>query len=838
MFEHEHRRGKDQMDRKKKSGEHMNSNIYESKELPIEKLRWRCSTKKLLFETTDEIKPVEEIIGQDRALQAIRLGLAIRSMGYNIFVTGFAGTGRNTTIKHLLEKIEKGGKAPDDICYVNNFRNTDMPRVIRVPAGKGCDFKRAMENLVETLNKSIPAIFESERYQAKRKSVIEDYKEKEKSIAREFEKRVEAASFVLVQVQVGPYARPDIVPVLAGNAVNFDQLEEQVDAGKFPKDEFERLKAKQDELVKELNQVSKKIRELEKEALEKVGNLDNEFALPAVSGLIQEIKGKLNFDEVRDYLDEVQGDILKYLDKFKDKGEPKEQVFPGIPVQAQPDPFNDYQVNVIVDNCEMKGVPVIIETSPSYKNLFGSIERGVDRAGVWRTDFTKIKAGSLLRANGGYLVLNAIDVLVEPGVWNALKRTMRNRMVEIQSYDPYYFFSASALKPEPIDLDTKIVMIGSHSIYQLLFFYDDDFKKIFKVKADFDTVMNLNDENILMYASFIKKIAIEEKLLPFDKSAVTAVAEYGVRLAGRRSKLSTKFTKIANIISEASYWASKDNNTKVTGKHVKKAIDEKIYRHNLVEEKIQEMIENGTLMIDIDGMKVGQLNGLSVHDLGDYSFGRPSRITAETSIGRSGIINIEREAELSGRTHDKGVLILSGYLRGKYAQDRPLAMSASICFEQSYSGIDGDSASSTEIYALLSSLSNMPLRQDIAVTGSVNQKGEIQPIGGVNEKIEGFFLSCKVRGLTGNQGVMIPHQNVEDLMLNENVIEAVKEKKFHIYAITTVDEGIEILTGIPAGQKSKDGNYPEGTINYLVERRLQDLAESLKKYGPTIPEKM
>ncbi len=816
----------------------MNSSIYKSKELSVEKLKWRCSTKDLPFETTDEIKPIEEIIGQDRALQAIRLGLAIRSMGYNIFVTGFVGTGRNTTIKHLLEKIEKGGTAPDDICYVNNFKNTDMPRVIRVPAGKGCELKRAMENLVEALNKSIPAIFESERYQTKRKSVIESYKEKEKSIAKEFEKRVEAESFVLIQVQVGPYARPDIVPVLAGNPVNFDQLEEQTETGKFPREEFERLKAKQDELVKELGQVSKKIRELEKEALEKIGNLDNEFASPAVSGLIQEIKGKLNFGDVHDYLDEVRGDILKNLDKFKDKEGAKEQVFPGIPVQAQTDPFNDYQVNVIVDNCEMKGIPVIIETSPSYKNLFGSIERGVDRAGVWRTDFTKIKSGSLLRANGGYLVLNAIDVLVEPGVWNALKRTMRNRMVEIQSYDPYYFFSTSALKPEPIDLDTKIVMIGSHSIYQLLYFYDDDFKKIFKVKADFDTVMNLSDENVLKYASFIKKISSEEKLLPFDKSAVTAVAEYGVRLAGRRNKLSTKFTKIANIISEASYWASKDNSTKVMGKHVKKAIEEKIYRHNLVEEKIQEMIENGTLMIDIDGMQVGQLNGLSVHDLGDYSFGRPSRITAETSIGRSGIINIEREAELSGRTHDKGVLILSGYLRGKYAQDRPLAMSASICFEQSYSGIDGDSASSTEIYALLSSLSNIPLRQDIAVTGSVNQKGEIQPIGGVNEKIEGFFLACRMRGLTGNQGVMIPHQNVEDLMLNDAVIEAVKAKKFHIYAIITVDEGIEILTGVPAGHKGEDGSYPEGTINYLVDKRLQDLADSLKKYGPSVSGKM
>ncbi|MEW5806597.1 MAG: ATP-binding protein [Acidobacteriota bacterium] len=816
----------------------MTNKIHKEREVHVDKLRWHCDAKGLNFETTNDIKPIEEIIGQNRALQAIKLGLDIKSIGYNIFIAGFVGTGRNTTIKRLLEEIEKGEKAPDDICYVNNFKNPDMPKVIKIPAGNGIGFKKAMEYLIEALQKNIPSIFESEQYQARRNFLIESYKDNEKAIVREFEKKVEAESFTLIQVQMGPYARPEIVPIVAGNAINLDQLQEQVVAGKFQKEVYERLKSKQMELANELNQVSKKIRDLDKEMNDRISDLDHEFASPVVSGLIEEVKSKFSYDKIIGYLDDVRSNILGDLGRFKDKGEAREQVFPGIQLPEMPDPFNDFRVNVVVDNAETSGRPVIIETSPSYKNLFGSIERAVDRSGRWQTDFTKIKAGSLLRANGGYLVLNALDVLIEPGVWHALKRTLRNNIVEIQTYDPFYLFTTSALKPEPIDLDLKVVMIGSHYIYQLLYIYDEEFKKIFKVKADFDTEMECTEDNILKYAAFIKKICDEEKLLPFDKGAVTAVAEFGVRLAGRKNKMSTKFTKIRNIITESAFWASKDNCSKVSAKYVKKAINERLYRHNLVEEKIQEMIKDGTLMIDIDGMKIGQLNGLSVHDLGDYAFGRPSRITAETSIGRSGIINIEREAELSGRTHNKGVLILSGYLRGKYAQDKPLAMSASICFEQSYSGVDGDSASSTEIYALLSSLAGIPLRQDIAVTGSVNQKGEIQPIGGVNEKIEGFFLTCKMKGLTGNQGVMIPYQNIDDLMLKEEVIETVKMTKFHIYAVKTIDEGIEILSGMPAGEKQADGTYPEGTVNCLVDKRLKELAEALKKYGASVPGNM
>ncbi len=810
----------------------MNAKLLKSREVPFDSLRWQCDTANLKFNTTDDITACEEIIGQERALKAVRLGLEMKSIGYNIFISGFVGTGRNTTIKCLLERVEKEEKAPDDICFVNNFKNPDMPKVIMLPAGEGDKLRKAMEQLILKIKIDVPSVFESENYQTKRKKSIDNYKEKEKTTVKEFEKKVEEENFAIIQVPKGPYMVPEIVPVVAGNAINLDQLEEQVESGKFSKEEFNKLKAKQGELGKELENVTKKIRDLQKEAHDKLAELDNEFVSPIVKGSINDLKSRFSFDKVLAYLEDVQNHILENLDKFKEKEESKTQILPGLsPIEAA-DPFVEYRVNVVVDNSETKGSPVIIETSPNYKNLFGSIERSVSKMGSWTTDFTKIKAGSLLRANKGYLVLNALDVLTEPGVWNALKRTLRNKVIEIQSYDPFYLFTTSALKPEAVEFDVKVVMIGSHYVYHVLYHYDEDFKKIFKVKADFDTVMDLNEEKIIQYAQFIKKKCQDEGLLPYEKSGVAAIAEYGVRLAGRKNKISTEFIKIANLISEASYWAKNASSSKVSREHVKKAINEKIYRHNLVESKIQEMIEQGTLMIDIDGVKVGQVNGLSVHDQGDYSFGRPSKITAVTSMGRSGIINIEREADLSGRTHNKGVLILSGYLRGKYAQDKPLAMSASICFEQSYSGIDGDSASSTEIYALLSCLSDVPLRQDIAVTGSVNQKGEIQPIGGVNEKIEGFFQTCKIRGLTGEQGVMIPYQNVEDLMLRDEVIEAVKNNEFHIYAVKNIDEGIEILTGREAGERGDDGKYREGTINYLVSKNLKELADSLKNYGP------
>ena len=494
------------------------------------------------------------------------------------------------------------------------------------------------------------------------------------------------------------------------------------------------------------------------------------------------------------------------------------------------DPFLEYRVNLLVDNSGLAGAPVVIETNPNHTNLFGSIESSTSRFGIWQTDFTRIKAGSFLKAQGGFLVINALDALVEPGVWQTLKRTLRNQIFEIQNFASLYLFSTARLKPEAIKIKVKIVMIGDAYIYNLLYDGDEDFKKIFKIKAEFDSEMTRDEKTIADYVRFLKKITDDDALLPFHREGMAAIVEYGTRIAGRQQKISTRFHVIADVIREASYWAKKDSAAIVVRAHVEKAVEERFERVGLIEDKIQELIEEGTLMIDTRGQVVGQVNGLSVYDMGQFSFGKPTRITARTAMGRTGVINIEREAEMSGPTHNKGVLILGGFLRGKYAQNHPFSLSASIAFEQSYGGVDGDSASSTEVYAILSSLSQLPLRQDIAVTGSLNQKGEIQPIGGVNEKIEGFFDVCKAKGLSGDQGVIVPAQNVQNLMLRNDVVEAVRSGKFHIYPVKTIDEGIEILTGVEAGRKNEEGKFEEGTVNDLVNQELERLARSWKTF--------
>ena len=799
-------------------------------EVPVDQLRWRCDPDTLPFVTTEAIPACDEIIGQERALEAIRVGLDINSIGYNIFVTGLAGTGRFSTIKCVLEDIDMKGKIPNDICYVNNFKNPDMPHMLSLPAGQGIAFKKEMETLIEALKKKIPLVFENETYLNKKKEVVEKYRNKQADMFRDFEKKVNKEGFALVQIQMGPYSRPGIFPVVEGNPVNIDQLESMVEEDKFSKEELEKIKEKQVGLINELETIFKETRKSEKEIKEELTSLDYEVVSPIVKDSISDIKEKFEYEKVQRYLDEVREDILANLNRFREREETPTSPLPGLVLPQPADSFGEYQVNVLVDNSEAKGAPIIVETTPNYRNLFGTIERAVDRAGIWKTDFSHIKAGSFLRANGGYLIFNALDALVEPWVWPALKRTLKNQVIEIQTYDPFYFFSTSALKPEPIECNTKVIMIGDAQIYYILYNLDDDFKKIFKIKADFDSVMNKDTEKIHQYASFIRKICDEDKLKPFDRSGIAAVVEYGVRMAGRQKKLSTRFHLIADLVIEANYWAVKDGSDVVSERHVDKAIEKKIYRVNLIEEKIQEMIDDGTILIDSDGRVVGQVNGLSVYSLGDHTFGKPSRITAKTSMGKAGIINIEREVEMSGPIHNKGVYILAGYLRDKYAQDKPITMSASVCFEQSYSGVEGDSASSTELYALLSSLSGLPLRQDIAVTGSVNQKGEVQPIGGVNEKIEGFFDVCKAKGLTGKQGVMIPHLNVGDLMLRKDVVQAVEEGKFRIYPVKTIDQGIEILAGVEAGERLEDGKFREGSLNDLVDKKLRDLGIKIKEF--------
>ena len=808
-----------------------------SREVPVQLLRWTCNPDLLGFDTTKECEKTDSIIGQSRAVKAITLGLEIESPGYNIYVSGMTGTGKTTTIKNMLNQLDLKKLIPDDICYVHNFKDPDTPRAIMFPAGSGRKFQKEMDDLVAHLRKEIPFILESDEFKKESEEVINTYRKKQKEIIREFNDRLLKENFQLVQFQMGPFTRQDIAPVVEGRPVPFEQLEAMAEEDKFSKEELATIRTKIVDLRLELDSVMRETRDIEREIRQQIGILEHKYGSPAVTEQISDLRLRYvdSNEKVSSYLNEVQEHILSNLKIFQEKEEDQQQqqqqqAMPFPVPQAPVKRFIEFKVNVLVDNSETEKTPIVIETAPTFKNLFGTIEREVDRSGLWRTDFTHIRAGSLLRANGGYIVFDALEALIEPGVWTFLKRALKSRELNMQPYDPFSFLP-SAIKPEPIPLDIKVILVGDDYLYYLLYNMERDFKEIFKTKAQFDTEMANSDENIREYVCLIKRIVDEEKLLDFDKKAVCTVVEYGVRLSGRQKKLSTRFSEIADLIREAHYWAKKDGSDLVSDKHVDKAYEEKINRVSQIEEKIQELIDDGTILIDTNDRVVGQVNGLSVYDMGEYAFGKPSRITAETSMGRSGVINIEREAKLSGRTHDKGVLILEGYFRGKYAQKKPLTMSASICFEQSYGGVDGDSASSTEIYAILSSLSELPLRQDIAVTGSVNQKGEVQPIGGANQKIEGFFDVCRTRGFTGGQGVMIPQLNVPELILRKDVVKAVAEGKFHIWPVKTIDEGIELLTGVPAGVADEKGNYPENTVSYCVDKKLLTLAEGLKSFA-------
>jgi lon-related putative ATP-dependent protease len=796
-------------------------------ELSPDNLRWKLDPEKIPFATTEDCKPCEEIIGQERAIKAIKTGLDIRGHGYNIFITGMVGTGRTTTIKQLLEKLEKGEKTPDDILYVNNFKNPDEPMLIMFPGGQGKLFKETLENLIEMLKRNIPELLKSKYYTEKRESLIESQQKKQKEILQKFEEEVAQEGFSVIQVQMGLFVKPDLVPMIEDSPTPFNKLEAMVKEKKFPQKKLDEMKKKYEELTTELEGVFERLRDIDEETRSLLKNWDAEAITPIIRGGISGIRDKFSQDSVSDYLNNVEENLINNIELFKSqKKEEKEDK-----TRELVDTFLEYRVNLLVDNSGVKGEPVVMETNPNFMNLFGTIDSSLTRWGMWQTDFTKIKPGSFLKANGGYLVINALDALIEPGVWVTLKRTLRNQIFEIQNYASLYFISTSRLKPQPIKCNVKVVMIGDAFIYDLLYFQDDDFKKIFKMKAEFDSEMAKDEKTVGDYARFIKKICDDDNLSPMDKGGISAIIEYATRIAGRQKKVTTRFHILADVTREADYWARMDNKKMISREHVEKAIEERFERVSLIEDKIQELIEEGTILIDTEGKVVGQVNGLSVYDMGQFAFGKPTRITAKTAVGRVGVINIEREANLSGPTHNKGVLILGGYLRSKYAQNIPFSLSASIAFEQSYSGVEGDSASSTEVYAILSSLSKLPLRQDIAVTGSVNQKGEIQPIGGVNEKIEGFFDVCRAKGLTGMQGVIIPHQNVQNLMLRRDVVEAVAQGKFHIYSINDVDEGIEILTGVEAGKPREDGTFEEGTVNALVDQEMHRLAASWKSFA-------
>lgn len=798
-------------------------------EVPVERLRWRLDPAAFQFETTNDLDPLKEIVGQNRGVEAFRFGMGMNKQGYNIFVTGIAGTGRMSTVQKLLQEMRRTDKRPPDLCYVANFENNEAPILIQLDQGQGAEFKKDVHELVETLKKEIPQLFESQEYISLKKEIMETYEQKGKSFFKGLDQKVKEEGFALVDIQMGQIKRPEVMPVVDENPVHIDQLEAMVEKGRFPRDEFEVLKAKQAKLREQIDLIFLELRDLQKEVQQKIEKMDRVVFMKNASELTDPLATKFKNEKVSAFLTAMLNDMAEHLQIFRS---PQHQTPPEMAgILPESDPFQPYQVNLLVDNIKQEGPPVIVENYPTYRNIFGAIERIVDRHGLWRTDFSKIKAGSFIKANGGYLVINLLDAIIEPGVWQALKRALKSRKLEIQTYDPFYLFTTSGLKPEPIEIDTKVVVIADAYLYYLLLAYDEDVQKMFKVRADFDTSMKKTDESILQVARFVKRTTEEEELKPLDRAAVAALVEESVRMAGRQEKITTSFPTIADLVREANFWARESGQDIVTAEHMEKALEARIYRANLIEEHIQEMIDRGTLMIDIDGAVVGQVNGLAVYSLGDYMFGKPSRITASTSMGRAGIINIEREADLSGSSHNKGMLILGGYLRKKYAQDKPLTMSASIAFEQSYGGVDGDSASSTEIYALLSSLSGAPIKQSLAVTGSVNQKGEIQAIGGVNQKIEGWFDCCRLRGLTGDQGVLIPASNVQDLMLRKGVVESVSSGRFHIYPVSTIDQGIEILTGVASGERKPDGTYPKGSINQLVDLKLRSLAEGLKEFA-------
>jgi lon-related putative ATP-dependent protease len=778
--------------------------------LKPEELRYFCDPSQFEFETTESVPPLEGIIGQDRAVRAMEFGLAIKRRGYNIFMTGLTGTGKVSYAQTLINEVAGTEPPPDDWCYVYSFENPGHPVSLRLPCGQGSRFAKDMEELVESLKLEIPKAFDADDYEREKAEIFKIFQETRSQLLEELTSTAAEQGFVLKKASTGFVS----IPLVDGQEISTEEFE-ALPAEK--KEEFERRSS---EIQLKALQLMRKIQSAEREMKIKIKELENKIGLFAVGYLIDELKERYSKEEmVTGYLTEVQKDILDNLDEFRGVDEDEANPFPWM--KRKGDPGHKYRVNLVVDNKDTIGAPVILETNPTYYNLVGRVEYE-NKMGMVTTDYTMIKAGSLLKANGGYLLLQIRDVLTSPGAWEGLKRVLKTREACMENLgEQFGLLAMSSLRPQPIPVDVKVILIGNPSIYQALYHLDEDFRKLFKVKADFDTDMVSSRENMTQMASFIATHSEREGVRHFDRTAVARLVEYSARLADHQGKLSTRFNEIVEIIFEADAWTQMADAEIVSGNHVKRAIEEKVFRSDKYEQKLQEFLDEGTILLDVDGEKVGQLNGLSVLNSGDYIFGRPSRITAVTYLGKQGIINIERETKMSGQIHDKGLLTLSGYIASKFAQERPLTLSASLTFEQLYSGVDGDSASSTELYAILSSLSGLPLRQDIAVTGSVNQRGEVQPIGGATYKVEGFFKACKLLGLTGKQGVMLPVQNIKNLNLSDEVVDAVREGKFHIYPVASIDEGIEVLTGVSAGTQEPDGGYPADTVYGLVAAKLE-----------------
>lgn len=761
-----------------------------------------------------------EAAGQERAVKALVFGLEMRYPGFNVYVAGSRETGLFDLAKTYVEQVAAGSSlSPSDWCYVYNFKDHDAPIAIRLEKGMGREFKKDMSELVDNLKLYIPKIFESEMYLARKEEAIKAFNKARRQVFESLEQKTREKGFILQIDQAGMMvipAKEDGTPFTPEELSALDDVHQT------------ELKARSEELHKEMGNAMHQVHQLEQDVNERLKALDLDMAGQICDRFIEELKKKYeSYELIQDYLSDVRSDVLKNLDDFRSK--PQTQM--PFPFPTMTPGFTQYEVNLIVDNADTKGAPVVIESNPSYTNLFGSVEKKA-QFGALFTDFTMIKAGSIHRANGGYLIIKALDLLKWPFSYEALKRSLRERRLEIEdAAEQFGIFTTKTLKPKAMPLDVKIVLVGNPEIYQLLYSYDEDFRELFKIKAHMDVHVDRNEVRLEQVLRSLKALVKKMGLKDIDSGGIARLVEYSAELAGSQDKLSLKVSELADIICEADSWATKDGSPIITAEYIQKARDERDYRCRLYKDYLQDLLVRDVIKVNTSGRVIGQVNGLAIYDLGDYVFGRPSRITANIALGKEGIIDIEREAELSGNIHTKGVMILEGYLRAHFASDRPLSLAATICFEQSYGMIEGDSASGAELFALLSALSGMPLDQGIAVTGAVSQKGEILPIGGVTQKIEGFFDLCEARGLTGGQGVIIPKANVKDLMLKDRVIDAVRDNKFHIWAIDTVEEGIEILTGIPAGAVMPDGRYQEGSVFAMVDEKLQQFADLARSYG-------
>ena len=792
-------------------------------ELDYTKLKNVCSPSDFNFQSTAELTPLEEIIGQERAVKAFEFGLAVKMKGYNIYMCGPSGTGKTTYALSSTQKLAATEPVPMDWCYVYNFENPMKPMAISFEAGIGKRFVDDMAELVAQFRKELSKAFRSEDYEKEKLMIAHGFEEQQDEMFDEMSVLADEYDFILKSMESGIY----FIPIVNGEPVeneNYDVLSEE---------EKEAIDKNNLLLREKTAPFMRKIYEFRKECDKQIDELNHKIANAAIGHYIEEVKETYKTNErVISYINNVQKDVLEHLEYFMEEEEPEEDVLsslmPLFGKKQEEDVTQRYRVNLIVDNSQTQGAPVVVNFNPTYNNLMGEIEYDSE-FGNLTTDFMKIKSGLFHQANGGYLIVQAHDILSAPHAWEALRSVIKTKEINIDTIRELQGSTATpVLKPEPIPIQFKVIMIGSEYFYNVLSEYDEEFDKFFKIRADFDYEMPRTDENILKITQFIKGFVEREKTLEFDVSAICAIIEYSSRSTSRQDKLSTRFNYLAEILVESYTWAKLENATIITAKHVQEAIYEKEQRMKLYEEKLDEMLDEEVVMIDTQGSEIGQINGLAVLDMGSYAFGTPSRITATTYVGKSGIVNIEKEAHMSGHTHDKGVQIITGFLGQTYAQKFPMSLSCRVCFEQNYNGIDGDSASSTELYCIISSLSELPIRQNLAVTGSVNQKGEIQAIGGVTQKIEGFFKLCKKRGLTGNQGVIIPLSNVKELVLNDEVIDAVKTGVFHIYPIKHIDEGIELLMGYPAGEKDEDGKFPADSVHGKVYAKLAAFAKASK----------